>query len=80
MKIFARKKNGCVYPPIGKYIDPPPAAKSFEQHEVHKVDLPGVQLRPDGVRQPAAEARILGTIVAIIQGRGPVDGDWLNRG
>ena len=69
-----------MYPPTAKYIGTPPKAKSFEAHEIPKIDVSGIQLRPDGARQPYAEARVLGNIVAILQGRAPVAGDWFNRG
>jgi hypothetical protein len=76
MKVSARKTGRCAYPPTGKYIGTPPMAKSFKQHEI-KDDkfVPGMQLRPDGVRQPAAEANILGNIRAIDQGRASINGD-----
>jgi hypothetical protein len=76
MKIIARKTGRCAYPPIGGYIGTPPTAKSFEQHEIKDNNfVPGMQLRPDGVRQPYAEAAILGNIRAIDQGRGSLNGD-----
>ena len=81
MKIIARRNGRCAYPPIAKYIGTPPAAKSFEQHEIKdKNFVPGMRLRPEGVRDSYAEARILGNIRAIDQGRAPVNGDVLNRG
>lgn len=70
MKIIARKPGWCAYPPTGKYIGSPPAAKSFEEHEIKDDNfIPGIQLRPDGVRQPTAEAAILNNIRAVDQGR-----------
>lgn len=80
MEIIAKRTGRCTYPPIGQYIGTPPAAKSFKRHEIVKVDISGIQLRPDGARQPEAEARVLGNIVTILQGRGFQGGDWLNRG
>lgn len=81
MKIVARKIGRCAYPPIGRYVNTPPVAKSFEQHEIKDNDfIPGTRLRPEGVRQSEPEARILGNIRAIDQGRAPVEGDVLNRG
>ena len=77
MKIIAKRTGRCAYPPTGKYIGTPPAAKSFEQHEIPKIDVSNVQLRPDGARQPETEARILSNIVAVKQGRAPITLDPL---
>lgn len=70
MRIYARRKKGCAYPPIGRYTSNVPFKKKFEALEIKPcsgADLP--QLRPDGVRQPAAEATILGKMIIIKQGR-----------
>jgi hypothetical protein len=80
MQIIAKKTKRCAYPPIGRYISTPPAAKSFEAHQIQFNSVAGVQLRPDGVRQPAAEARILANINLIKNGLAPRDGCVLNRG
>ena len=81
MKITASRSGRCAYPPTGRYIGTPPAAKSFEQHEIKdKNFVPGMRLRPPGVRDSQAEARILGNIRAIDQGRAPVNMDIFNRG
>jgi len=80
MQILAKKTGRCAYPPIGRYAFTPPAAKSFEQHQIQVNPVAGMQLRPDGVRQPTAEARILGNIGLIRSGLAPRDGDVLNRG
>ena len=78
MRIIAHANGRCAYPPIGKYMGTPPTAKSFEQHEIKDNGFePGMQLRPDGVRQPQAEANILANIRAIKQGRGSINGDIL---
>lgn len=70
MKIIARRTGRCAYPPTGSYVGTPPAAKSFESHEIKDNNfVPGMQLRPDGVRQPTAEAAILSNIRAVDQGR-----------
>ncbi len=81
MKIIARRSDGkCAWPPIGQYADPPTIAKSFERHEIKDNNfIPGTRLRPEGVRQPEAEARILANIRAIDQGRVPITMDILNR-
>jgi hypothetical protein len=76
MEIIARKIGRCAYPPIGQYIGTPPAAQSFERHEIKDHNfVPGMRLRPEGVRQPTAEANILANIRAIDQGRGSLNGD-----
>jgi hypothetical protein len=82
MKIIARRSNGaCAYPPIGKYIGTPTTAKSFEAHEIKDQNfVVGTRLRPEGARQPEAEARILANIRAIDQGRVPITMDIFNRG
>ena len=71
MKIHARRQKRCAYPKIGKYNGSPVFEGTFEDLEIK--DPPGfklpIQLRPDGVRQPAAEATILGRIRAKLQGR-----------
>ena len=80
MQIIARKTGRFAYPPIGRYIGTPPAAKSFEQHQIRDDFPTGIRLRPEGARQPEPEARILANIKTIFQGLGPLNGDWLNRG
>ncbi len=82
MKIIARKLNKCAYPPIGKYIGSPPVVPTkFEQYEIKdKNFVPGTRLKQDGVKQSQSEARILGNIRAIDQGRAPVNGDVLSYG
>ena len=81
MKITARRTGRCAYPPIARYIGTPPMAKSFEQHEIKDNNfVPGMRLRPEGVRDSQAEARVLGNIRAIDQGRAPVNMDIFNRG
>ena len=78
MKIIARRSGRWAYPPFGRYISSPPAAKSFEQHEIKdKNFVPGMRLRMPGVRQSQVEANILGNIRAIDQGRASVNGDIL---
>ena len=77
MRIIAKKTGRCAYPPTAKYIGTPPTAKSFKQHEIPKVDVSQIQLRPDGARQPETEARILSNIVAVRQGRASVNLDPL---
>jgi hypothetical protein len=53
-------------------------AKSFEAHEIKDNNfVPGMRLRPEGVRQPFSEAAILGNIRAVDQGRAPVNFDPL---
>lgn len=81
MQIVAKRSGRYVYPPTCKFIGTPPMAKSFEQYQIKdKNFVPGMRLRPQGVRQSQVEARILGNIRAIDQGRAPLDGDVLNRG
>ena len=80
MQIIARRTGRCTYPPTGRYISTPPAANNFKQHEIQLNPVIGLQLRPDGARQPAAEARILGNIGLIRSGLAPLNGDIFNRG
>lgn len=71
MRIHARRQKRCAYPAIGKYTGPPTFEGRFEDLEIKDPEgfkLP-IQIRPDGVRQPAAEASILGRIRAKLQGR-----------
>ena len=76
MKIIARRSGRWAYPPNGRYISTPPMAKSFEAHEIKDHNfVPGMRLRPEGVRQSQAEASILGNIRAIDQGRAPSNFD-----
>lgn len=81
MKIIARRSGGrCAYPPTGRYVSSPTIAKSFEQHEIKDNNfVPGGRLRPEGARQPEAEARILANIRSIDQGRVPITMDIFNR-
>ena len=81
MKTIARRTGRCAYPPTARYIGTPPMAKSFERHEIKDNKfVPGMRLRPEGVRDSQAEARVLGNIRAIDQGRAPVNMDIFNRG
>lgn len=71
MSIKARKQKRCAYPPTGRYGSNSPFEGKFEDIEIKDPDyfkLP-IQLRPDGVRQPQAEASVLGRIRAKAQGR-----------
>jgi len=81
MKIIARRSDGrCAYPKIGTYSSTPTVAKSFERHEIKDNNfVPGTRLRPEGARQPEAEARILANIRSIDQGRVPITMDIFNR-
>ena len=68
MFIRARRIKRCAYPPIGKYVAHESFKGKFEDLELESIkEFP--QLRPDGVRQPQAEATILGKLVAKKQGR-----------
>lgn len=70
MRIYARRRKGCAYPPIGSYMSNDPfkgKLKAIEIKPCSGADFP--QLRPDGARQPAAEATILGKMIIIKQGR-----------
>jgi len=78
MQIKAKKSGRCAYPPIGRYISTPPMAKN--PHIIKPNVAINIQLRPDGARQPTAEARVLANINLIAQGFGPINGDVLNRG
>lgn len=80
MQIIAHRSDRYVYPPTGRIINTPKPASSFEQHQIKSNFPTGIRLRPKGVRQSLVEARILGTIKAIVEGRAYQDGDWLNRG
>ena len=78
MKIIARRSGIWAYPPTGRYISTPPMAQSFEAHEIKDHNfVPGMRIRPIGVRQPYSEAAILGNIRAVDQGRAPVNFDPL---
>lgn len=68
----------CFLPPIARHIKPPGAIGKFKDIEIPKITfLP--QLRPDGVRQPEAEANILSRMVAVAQGRAPITLDPIGR-
>lgn len=75
MEIRAKRKSRCAYPPIGSYSTNQPA-KEFP--EIQSVDISGIQLRPDGARQPEAEANVLGRLRAILECRAS-PGDIENR-
>ena len=68
MQIRARRIKRCAYPPIGKYVSHAPFKGKFKDLELESIKV-FPQLRPDGVRQPQAEATILGKMVAKAQGR-----------
>lgn len=70
MKVqFARRWKRCAYPPNGKYISNAQFQGNFEDIEISDNEFKFQQLRPDGNRQPAAEADILSNIRARAQGR-----------
>lgn len=80
MKISAKRSGRWPHPPTSRYISTPPAAKSFEAHEIKdKNFVPGMRLRPKGARQSQPEARILGNIRAKDQGRTCINLDIMSR-
>jgi hypothetical protein len=56
------------FPPKGKYTSPRPFGKPFSAIEIPQI--PSIPpLRPECVRQPLAEGRIMSRIKAKLQGR-----------
>ena len=77
MKIIARRLDRCPYPPTGSYISRQPLDVKFSDIEIKPVKVE--RLKPDGVKQSQAEARIMSNIVAIKQNRAMGGGDILSR-
>lgn len=50
------------YPPVGISSEPPLLKINFQKVQIPQVSVTGIQLRPNGVRQPREEANLLGQI------------------
>jgi hypothetical protein len=65
------------YPPYGQYTYPRGKTVKFSAIEIKPIkQFP--QLRPDGMRSPTAEVRILGKYIAKLQNRASLNGDILS--
>lgn len=65
------------FPPWGQYTYPRGKTVKFSAIEIKPVkQLP--QIRPDGMRVPTAEVRILSKYIAKLQNRASLDGDILS--
>lgn len=77
--IKVSRRPRCAYPPVGRHIKPAgvicPKVKIPSPNELP----PLPQLRPDGVRQSTAEARILSHIRAVQNGTTSPAIDLLSR-
>lgn len=69
VQFIRRRKRNCAYPPIGRYISNVPFKGDFEDVELADGEFEPGPLRPDGNRQPYAEASVLQNLRARAQGR-----------
>ena len=72
-----KKSKRCAFPPIGRHISPPGPCDKLDL--IIPSNFISPQLRPDGARQPTAEANVLSRMKAVALGLTWLDLDPIGR-